>query len=885
MTDNQYTHTPTTGLSSLDGILTGIRPGDNVVWQIDEIEDYAAFVDPFVSASVERGAPVVYFRFASHRELVAERAGVRIERLEPRDGFEAFITRIREVIGETGRGACFVFDLHSELARDIYGDRMLGNFFKLTCPYLYELETIAYFAVYRLHHSFHAAQPVNETTQLLIDVYRHGGRLYVHPLKVDGRFSPTIFNMHVMKGETFIPVLESSEIAEVLATAPWPGLQSASYRLIGQRDRRFMQAEEILEGVRNGTVSSERERETFLRLLSQIFSDDPPIVALAERYLSLGDLIYLWKRMIGGGRVGGKTAGMLLARAILQASHPRWRSLLAAHDSFFIGSDVFYTFLTENRCWELRQKQKNPATFLDDIEEARARIMSGSFADYILRRFGDMLDYYGQTPIIVRSSSLLEDNFGNAFAGKYESVFCPNQGSREKRLAAFLDAVRVIYASTMSEEALTYRARRGVLDQDEQMALLVQRVSGRSYGRWFLPQMAGVGFSFNPYVWNDAIDPAAGMLRLVVGLGTRAVDRADDDYTRVMALNVPELRPEGGFEQAKKYAQRRVDAIDLEANRFSSAYFVDLASEAPDFPVSLYATLDEELLERARESGRPSRIEPWVVTFERIMNETTFLDAMRDLLSTLREAYGREVDVEFAANFRADLGFTINLLQCRPFQIRVGLPTEEEKVPEATPGETILKAHDAVIGQGRIMAVERIVYVVPREYGQLGEQDRHAVARLIGRIAHQGESRSIMLIGPGRWGTHMPSLGVPVTFSEINSVTVLCEIDTMHEGLVPDLSLGTHFFNEMVEEDMLYLAYFSSKKENRFDDEFLLKAPNQLAAILPEDAARAKMVRVIDAGTIPGAECFYLKADSLKRVATLFHRPLSARRPRRGRRR
>jgi hypothetical protein len=182
------------------------------------------------------------------------------------------------------------------------------------------------------------------------------------------------------------------------------------------------------------------------------------------------------------------------------------------------------------------------------------------------------------------------------------------------------------------------------------------------------------------------------------------------------------------------------------------------------------------------------------------------------------------------------------------------------------------------------MAVERIVYVVPREYGQLGEQDRHAVARLIGRIAHQGESRSIMLIGPGRWGTHMPSLGVPVTFSEINSVTVLCEIDTMHEGLVPDLSLGTHFFNEMVEEDMLYLAYFSSKKENRFDDEFLLKAPNQLAAILPEDAARAKMVRVIDAGTIPGAECFYLQADSLKRVATLFHRPLSARRSRRGRR-
>ncbi len=861
---------PGTGLTSLDAILTGVRPGDNIVWQIDDVEDYAAFTGPFVAAAVAAGVPVVYVRFAGHRPLVDPQPGVRTVTVDPAAGFEPFITGIRDVITATGRGAAYVFDVHSELARDLFSDRMLGNFFQLTCPYLYELGTVAYFAVYRSYHSYHAAQPVNETAQVLIDVYRFREQLYVHPLKVEGRFSPTIFTLQARRGDDFAPVLDSTDIAEVIAAAPWPGLQSASYRLVGQRDRRFIQAEELVEGVRRGTVPAALAQETFQRLLPQIFSDDRPILELAERYLTLPDLIYLWKRMIGGGRVGGKTAGMLLARHILLAADPRWQALLAAHDSFFIGSDVFYTFLTENDCWELRQKQKHPATFLDDIDEARRRIMAGGFPEYIVRRFADMLDYYGQAPIIVRSSSLLEDNFGNAFAGKYDSVFCPNQGSREERLAAFLDAVRVIYASTMSAEALTYRARRGVLDRDEQMALLVQRVSGRPYGRYFLPQLAGVAFSFNPYVWNDAIDPHAGMVRLVAGLGTRAVDRTDDDYTRVVALNVPDLRPEADFDQVKKYAQRRVDVIDLEHNRCAAAYFVDLAAAATGFPVALLATLDDAQAEAARESGRALRVQPWVLTFDRALHETPLLADLTAMLATLRQAYGREVDIEFAANFRDDGSYTINLLQCRPFQVRIGMATDAAVIPENCAERVILHARDAVIGQGRIIAVDRLVYVVPDAYGHLGEQDRYAVARLIGRLVHAEQNRTLMLIGPGRWGTHMPSLGVPVTFSEINTAAVICEIDTMHEGLVPDLSLGTHFFNEMVEQDMLYLAYFAARPGNRIDRDFLQQAPNRLTDLLPDAAAWTETVRVIDAGSAPDAPRFYLKADSVQRTATLF---------------
>ncbi|MHC4511163.1 MAG: PEP/pyruvate-binding domain-containing protein [Planctomycetota bacterium] len=547
--DNERAVQASTGLPGLDRILHGIRPGDNIVWQVDSIDDYAPFVEPLLKSAKARAQELVYFRFARHEELVRRDSGARIYQLDPEAGFEIFIARIHEVIRRTGRGSYYVFDSLSELARECYSERMLGNFFRLTCPYLSTLEAVAYFAVLRHYHSYHAALPIEETTQLLLGVYRHKEKVYVHPLKVHERHSSTMFMLHVWDNDEFIPVTESAMISDVLTLAPWPGLQSASYRMVGMWDRRFMQAEELLDSYERGECSGETVDKVFHRQLRQLISRDERILRLAQKYLSLSEIIHLWKRLIGSGLVGGKAVGMLLARAILAKSDPRWAELLESHDSFFIGSDIFYSFLVENDCWRIRQNQKDPATLLDGAEEARRRILQGNFPDYIIARFSDMLDYFGQSPIIVRSSSLLEDNFGNSFSGKYESVFCASQGTQQDRLAEFLNAVRFIYASSMSEDALLYRAERNVLERDEQMALLVQRVSGKPYGSLFFPQLAGVGLSYNPYVWDENIDPEAGILRVVFGLGTRAVNRSDDDYTRVVALNAPSIRPETGFDR------------------------------------------------------------------------------------------------------------------------------------------------------------------------------------------------------------------------------------------------------------------------------------------------------------------------------------------------
>ena len=554
---------------------------------------------------------------------------------------------------------------------------------------------------------------------------------------------------------------------------------------------------------------------------------------LIREYFTLADLIHIWKRMIGSGQIGGKAVGMLLARAILHKKNPELAEKLEAHDSFYVGSDVFYTFLVENNCWWERKQQTDPKTFLEGIDRTREKILAGEFPDYLVKRFSDMLKYFGQSPIIVRSSSLLEDNFGNAFAGKYESVFCASQGTLPERLAEFLDAVRLIYASAMSAEALIYRLKRGVLDRDEQMALLVQRVSGAPHGHYFFPQMAGVAFSYNSYAWNRRIDPEAGVMRIVFGLGTRAVDRADDDYTRVVALNAPELRPEANFDQVRRYTQRRVDLLDLAANRFHNAHFLDIAPLCDDIPLELFAVKDRALEKYYEERSRPAQ-NSWILTFDNLFSKTSFNQDIIGMLATLRETYQSHVDIEFTANFQPDGSHKICVLQCRPLQVTAddGLAAAQPRIAEQ---QIVLDARGGIVGHSRAIALDWLVFVVPQVYGQLAEKARYEAARLIGTICHHerlAEQRRIMLLGPGRWGTSTPALGVPVSFGEINTASVFCEIDSMHEGLVPDLSLGTHFFNEMVEMNILYMAYFGGRAGNHLDTGFLLGEPNRLGELV-----------------------------------------------------
>ncbi|MEN7972260.1 MAG: PEP/pyruvate-binding domain-containing protein [Verrucomicrobiota bacterium] len=845
----------TTGLPGLDKVLKGILPGDNIVWQIDSIGEYQELVTPYCEAAVKNGRKLVYFRYARHEAIVSGEMGAEIHELDPEEGFENFIAAIHGVIQRSGLGAFYVFDCLSRLAVDWYSDEMLGNFFMLTCPYLFDMETVTYFAVFRNYHTSRAIVPIQNTTQLFLDVYRHKDELYVRPIKAQHRYSPTMNMLHVRHGEAFIPVMSSAVISEILTSAKWSGLHSDSS--LGFWDSAFLQAHELLKSGEYRPDLPEKGKAVYEQLVRMVISRDESMQKLIARYFTLQDILDIRKRMIGTGLIGGKAVGMLLAQSIVKKSNPRFVGLLEAQDSFFIGSDAFFTFLVRNGIWWVRQNQRDPENFLEGAEQARLRIITGDFPEHIMNQFDEMLDYFGQSPFIVRSSSLLEDNFGNSFAGKYESVFCVNQGPRERRMQDFLAAVKRIYASSMSEQALRYRARRGMLDKDEQMALLVMRVSGTMHGRNFYPEMAGVGFSFNPYAWHESIDPKAGVIRLVFGLGTRAVDQADDDYTRIVALNAPDKRPEANFDEVAQYTQRRVDYLDLEANQEVSDYFRDVIQDAENLPVDMFTSLDP-----TQPRGAPPN---QILTFEKLLGETDFVADLREILDTIEAAYNYPVDIEFTANYMEDGNYRINLLQCRPLQVQGSEAIDLPKV-EVAGKDRILEARGAVVGQSRVGQIDRFIYIVPERYGQLPVNTRHEIARLIGdinRAEKEDAPECVMIIGPGRWGTSSPSLGIPVSFSDINTVSILCEIVAMHDNLVPDVSLGTHFLNELVEMEMLYLALFPNKGQNHLNTAFFEEAPNKLLDLVPSAGKWEDTVRVIDTADVAKKGGIRIIADAL----------------------
>lgn len=871
-------HAPySTGLPKLDELLHGVIPGDNFVWEVDDIGEYTRFVEPFVAFARAHGIGIQYLRFASHAPIVEEGDNVRVHVLDPRVGFEKFVSEAVDIIERSYTDSWYVFDILSELAEAWYSDRMLANFFLVVCPYVLRVESLAYFALVRKQHSNHATDTIYSTAQVIAHVYEYRGRVYLQPQKVDQRHSPTMYMMHEWRGEEFVPVTNSAVIADVITSETKP-LMNFTIQRYGPWIRSFHAAKACQAAVERGEKTDSDLNAHFEHLLRMVITREKPFGALARKYFTLDDLIGIMQRMIGSGLIGGKARGMLLAQKILRAANPAWAEVLEPHDSFYIGSDVFYTYIIQNDCWWLRRKTGSISELLERAAIARERILRGNFLDYIETQFVEMLDYFGQSPIIVRSSSLLEDSYGNAFSGKYESVFLANQGTPEERLEQFKNAVRTVYASTMSEEALMYRVHHGLLNEDEQMALLVQRVSGDQYGRWFFPPVAGVGFSYNPYVWNEQIDPHAGVLRVVFGLGTHAVERVEDDYTRIVALNAPEQLPEGSSTAARKYTQHAVDVLDLASNALVTRHVREIFLSLPAHVLELVASYDAEQMQRAEELG-VSGVQPWRLSFARLFAETDFIPTMRAMLAVLQEAYQSPVDVEFTVNFPAEGEYRINLVQCRPFQVRILGSGELGQVPSDLRAEEIVfTTQGPIVGQSLAAPIDRLVYVVPAAYARLSQQERYAVARLIGRITHapyQGGAPTIMLLGPGRWGTSTPAMGVPVSFKEINTVSVLGELALMHEGLVPDVSLGTHFFNDLVEMNMIYLAVFPEREGATFNEEFLMRMENRLADVLPEDAVWGNVVRVLEVGRGGSGPRLHLFVDSLRQRAVCYVRPSS----------
>jgi len=858
-----------TGLEGLDEILTGLQKGDNVVWQVDSIDHFRKFVDPYVARAAQDGRKLVYLRFADHSALVEPGPNVTIHRLDAASGFETFSSQIHNIIAAEGKEAYYVFDCLSNLLSAWATDLMIGNFFLITCPFLFELDTIAYFALLRGKHSYKTIARIRETTQLLMDLYSFEGRFHVHPLKVWRRYSPTMFLPHIQKDDAFVPITTSVEAARLVSYFSKNMLEPAQ-RALDYWDRVFLSAEELCA---KPSASTEQKKNVVEQLCRMMVGREERILSLAEATFSAEDLLDIGKRMIGTGFIGGKAVGMLLANKLISADDELGLSdSLEPHDSFYVGSDVFYTYLVENGWWTLRVEQKSKAGYFTVASQLREKLLTGKFPHQIREQLREMIEYFGQSPIIVRSSSLLEDAFGNAFAGKYESFFCVNQGDPEERYSRFEDAVRHVYASMMSEDALAYRLQRGLDQKDEQMALLVQRVSGSHRNGYFFPDLAGVGMSHNPFVWKTELDPKAGMLRLVFGLGTRAVNRVEDDYPRIVALDAPLTRPIAGMDEVRKFSQRRVDLLDTQDNTLRTVAFEELLQKGLDIELDYIAVSDSQLSRRVKEqAGRSEQY--WLLTFEKLFSKTPFTQNMQKILKALESAYSYPVDIEFTANFTENGKTIINLLQCRPLQTK-GHQPHVELPSHIEPDRLLFETEGSSMGGSIAQQISRIIYVDPKAYTELSLSQKYDIARLVGKLnklISDKHKDATILFGPGRWGTSTPSLGIPVGFHEISNMAVLVEMAYEDASLMPELSFGTHFFQDLVETDIFYVALFPNRENVTLNKDRLLQMPNALSQLLPEAARYADIVHVCQ---IPPNQ-LQIAADMLSRkVICYFTTPI-----------
>jgi hypothetical protein len=586
-------------------------------------------------------------------------------------------------------------------------------------------------------------------------------------------------------------------------------------------------------------------------LIREYFSDHLNFIGIAKKYFTLGDLIEIKKKIFGKGKIGGKAAGIQLAKKILSLKENNGDddlfSTICVPELYVLGSDLCYEFLIYNGLLRYRSfRYKEPGQMEADYKKLQDDFRKGKFHPRTRAYLLELLELLNGAPFVARSSSRLEDAIGFSFAGKYTSIFCPNRGSMEVQLENLEKAVREIYISMYNPAVLAYRDHNHLLDFEERIAVIIQKVHGRTVDDYFFPTMAGVAFSINPYCWSKKIKKEEGLMRIVMGFGSRAVERLGDDYARVVPLSSPTLRPEVGARDIKKYSQRLVDVMNLKENSFHSIPFSELSRHISDPFLTSMISLDrgDHL---ADPIGMMINDEPMILTFSRLLNTGKFTHLIRRILKKLERHIGGPVDIEFSVEPSFEDGhesFQINILQCRRFNWREDMKparipvniTEKNRIFQSTFG----------VPNGEILNIEYIIYVDPQHYDKVAKtEDKHAIARIVSHLNRLLSDKVFILMGPGRWGSNDVNLGVKVNYGDIYNTKMLIEIAYEKGGYTPEVSYGTHFFLDLIEARIAVMPLYPDRSDTHFNREFLMNNQNSLSELLPAFQDYEDVVKII----------------------------------------
>ena len=599
------------------------------------------------------------------------------------------------------------------------------------------------------------------------------------------------------------------------------------------------------------------KRGILVSLVRRFLSDHPEFINTAVEHIEIGDFYEILDHLVfspeSQGKLGGKSTGLFLAKHILKKASDSLSHFgeIKVPKTWYITSDALLSFLSYNNLNDVvEQKYKDINQVRLEYPHLVQTFKNCQFPPDIIHGLSMVLDDFKDRPIIVRSSSLLEDRVGSSFSGKYRSLFLANQGNKQERLDALRDAVAEVYASTFEPDAIGYRSERGLLDFAEEMGVMIQEVVGSRVGDYFLPAFAGVAFSLNEFRWSPRVKREDGLLRLVPGLGTRAVDRTSDDYPVLIAPGQPDHRVNVTADEIVCYAPKKVDVISLRTDSFETIGIRDLLSTCGDkIPAwdKILSLYDGQHL--VRPVGRIIDFEKddLVVTFDGLINDTTFIPQLRMVMAVLEDKLRCPIDIEFASD-----GRNFYLLQCRPQSYAEG--GGPAHIPKDLPQERILFLANRYISNGHVPDITHVVYVDPQSYDGLSSQGAYlAVGRAVGHLNKLLPRRRFILMGPGRWGSRGDlKLGVKVSYSDISNTAALIEIGQKKGGRLPDLSFGTHFFQDIVEAEVRYIPLYLDEPGMMFRESFFKNSPNILAQVLPEFADLADTVKVIDVPATTG---------------------------------
>ena len=650
--------------------------------------------------------------------------------------------------------------------------------------------------------------------------------------------------------------LGDNEILQCVTT--WIKEERSSFlvRALEQLDTPLGEIIEAIEHFRHTDIdevdlSLSIQKGLRVSLIRRFFSESLDFINVAKNVVCIKDFYDLLGKIIFPprchGKLGGKSAGLFLAKKIIDKHAPSGSVLreIKLPKTWFITSDWILHFVHHNELEDvLNWKYLEIDQVRQEYPHLVALFKSSSFPSELAKGLSLALDDLGDRPIIVRSSSLLEDRAGSAFSGKYKSLFLGNRGTKEGRLAALMDAVAEVYASIFGPDPTEYRAERGLLDVHEEMGILVQEVVGQEVGKYFFPACSGVAFSNNEFRWSARITRSDGLIRMVPGLGTRAVDRVVDDYPVLVAPGQPMLRANITVDEILKYSPRCMDVINLETNSFETVEVKEiLRTCGTRYPQirQLVSLVDHDRVEQPVGLMPDLEKTDAVFTFEGLIRKSPFVSYVRELLALLQAKLGCPVDIEFAYD-----GSDFYLLQCRP-QSYSG-DAVPVAIPQDIPANRLIFSATRYVSNGKVPDITHIVYVDPEGYGHLPDQNTmRDVGRAVGRLNKLLPKRRFILIGPGRWGSRGDiKLGVPVTYSDINNSAMLIEVARQKGNYLPELSFGTHFFQDLVEASVRYLPLYPDDEGTVFQEDFLLNSHSVLHDILPEFSNLSGTLRVID---------------------------------------